>query len=200
MQAIRYLLLPLLLAATCGAAAAEDARLAQVWPEHQQRLREPQKIVDAVNADPGIPRSDAEAKAVVEELLAEAHLPLDGKALLGEWRVRSLQGTRYGVFPYPWFKARVTQRDGKLFFEKLTGSQRRSGWLLPPADAKGDWYFVGGASVNEDPQVGYSKADGASEARSSDSVGLAWGIAEDRVLMLLDTRGDDYEIYQLKRP
>jgi len=198
MNLLTRCLLALPLAAAAGLAAAADARLEQIWPEHQPRLQEQQRRVDALNASPEIPRSDADAKATVEELLAEPHLPLDPAALTGDWKVRSLQGARYGVFPYPWFKARITQRDGRLFFEKLTGSQRRSGWLLPPADAEGDWYFVGGASVNEDPQVPYSKAAGAA-ARDSDTVGTAWGIAEGRVLMLLDVSDESYEVYQLKR-
>lgn len=182
-----------------GSACADDARLQQLWPEHQSRVLDTQTRIDAIHADPGIPAGDADPKAVVEELLGEVHLALDPSTLAGEWKVRSLQGTRYGVFPYPWFKARITPRDGRLFFEKLSGSQRRSGWLLPGADAATDWIFLGGASVNEDAQVGYSKADGAPAPRDSDTVARVWGIAEGRVLMLLDVSADSYEVYQLKR-
>lgn len=195
---IRCLLALTFAASTAGTHAA-DARLEQIWPEHHARLGDTQRRVEAVNADPGIPAGDADAKAVVEELLAEPHRPLSEAALAGAWKVRSLQGSRYGIFPYPWFKARVEARDGRLFFEKLTGSQRRSGWLLAPPDGQGDWYFAGGASVNEDPQVAYSKAGGGSGPRDSDSVGAVWGIADGRVLMLLDVGDDGYEIYQLKR-
>jgi hypothetical protein len=191
-------LLALSLAAFAAAAHAADARLDQLWPEHQARLRDASRRVDAINANKEIPASDADAKAVVEELLAEPHRPLTATALAGDWKVRSLQGGRYGIYAYPWFKARITPREGRLYFEKTTGSQRRSGWLLPPADDTGDWYFVGGATVNDDPQVGYSKNDSA-DPRDSDSVGAVWGIAEDRVLMLLDVSEDGYEIYQLKR-
>ncbi len=198
MNVMLRLLLALPFAAVAATATAADARLEQIWPEHQARLSDAQRRVDAVNANPGIPAGDADAKAVVEELLAEPHRPLTAAELTGDWKVRSLQGGRYGIFPYPWFKARFEQRDGRVFFEKLTGSQRRSGFLLPPADGKGDWFFVGGASVNEDPQVPYSKAAGGS-ARDSDTVGLVWGIAEGRVLMLLDVSNDGYEVYQLKR-
>lgn len=181
-----------------SAAAAADARLDQIWPQHQMRLHDVQRRVEAINANPEIPASDADARAVVEELLAEPHRPLTATGLTGDWKVRSLQGARYGIFPYPWFKARIELRDGRVFFRKLTGSQRRSGWLLPPPDGGGDWYFVGGTSVNEDPQVPYSKT-GEGSVRDSDTVGLAWGIADGRVLMLLDVSDDSYEVYQLKR-
>lgn len=188
----------LLLAAAAGSASAADARLEQFWPEHQQRLHEAPERAAAMNTAAKVEASDADAKAVVEELLAETHQPLDAAALTGEWRVRSLQGGRYGIYVYPWFKARIEQRDGRLFFEKTSGSQRRSGWLLPPADAKGDWYFQGGATVNEDPQVAYSKSNGG-DARESDSVGTVWGMSEGRILMLFDVNENGYEIYQLKR-
>lgn len=197
-----HALIRLLPALGCAALAlsvhAGDPRLDQLWPEHQARLDNATRRVDVINANREIPASDADAKAIVEELLAEPHRPLDAAALAGEWKVRSLQGGRYGIYTYPWFKARVTTRDGRPFFEKTSGSQRRSGWLLPPADGKGDWIFVGGASVNDDPQVGYSKSDNAGP-RDSDSVGAVWGIADGRVLMLLDVGEDGYEIYQLKR-
>lgn len=188
-------LLAAALLTTAFTASGGDAPL---WPEHAARLRDATRRVDAINANPEIPKSDADAKAVVEELLAEPHRALDAAALTGDWKVRSLQGGSYGIYTYPWFKARVTNRGGKLFFEKTSGSQRRSGWLLPPGDS-GDWTFVGGATVNEDPQVGYSGSDGADAPRESDSVGAVWSIAEDRVLMLLDVSENGYEIYQLKR-
>ncbi len=198
MNVLLRCLLALPFAAVASAAAAADARLDQLWPEHQARLHDAQRRVEKINASPEIPAGDADPKAVVEELLAEPHRPLTAAELTGDWKVRSLQGARYGIFPYPWFKARIEERDGRVFFQKLTGSQRRSGWLLPPGDGKGDWYFIGGATVNEDPQVPYSKATGGS-ARDSDTVGLAWGIAEGRVLMLLDVSDESYEVYQLKR-
>jgi Domain of unknown function (DUF4893) len=188
----------LLLGAVGTAAQAADPRLQQVWPEHQARLGDVSALVAQVNGAKDIPASDADAKAVAEELLAEPQLPLDAAALKGDWKVRSIQGGRYGIYAYPWFKARVTEREGKLFFEKLTGSQRRSGWLLPP-QGQGSWILLGGATVNEDPQVAYSREAGAQMAQSSDTVGQVWGIAEGRVLMLLDASADGYEIYQLKR-
>lgn len=198
---MRTLIRPLLalgIAAFSVAAQAADARLDRLWPDHGARLHDAQNRVEAINANPQIPASDADAKAVVEELLAEPHRPLDADMLTGDWKIRSLQGGRYGVYTYPWFKARIARREGGLFFEKISGSQRRSGWLLPPTDGATDWYFIGGATVNEDPQVAYSKDDGA-RPRDSDSVGTVWGMSDERVLMLLDVGENGYEIYQLKR-
>ena len=180
-----------------GSVPSTDAPL---WPEHQAKIDGWRTRVESVNADPGIPAGDRDGKAVAEELASAPAETLAPKEWLGEWRVRSIQGTRYGVFVYPWFKARVTERDGRLFFEKTNGSQRRSGWLYAPAGGGKEWVFAGGASVNEDPQVPYSRDAGAGAAADSDSVGVAWKIGEGRLVMALDVRGDDYEIYQLKRP
>ena len=85
MSAPSRLLLPLLLAAALPASAAEDARLRQIWPEHQVRVHQPQSVVDTVNANPEIPASDADAKAVVEELLGEGvyMTPTYGNTLMG---------------------------------------------------------------------------------------------------------------------
>ncbi|MBL8297209.1 MAG: DUF4893 domain-containing protein [Rhodanobacteraceae bacterium] len=199
MPAPHHTLLALCLAAFTATAQARDARLDQLWPEHQERLHAALPQVEAINANKEIAANDADAKAVVEELLAEPHRPLAADALTGEWKVRSLQGGPYGIYIYPWFKASITRREDGLFFEKTTGSQRRSGVLLAPQNESGDWYFVGGATVNDEPQVGYSKSR-SEKARSSDSVGTVWGISDDRVLMLLDVGETGYEIYQLKRP
>jgi hypothetical protein len=180
-------------------AASVPSTDAPLWPEHVAKIDGWRTRVDAVNADPGIPAGDREGKAVAEELVSAPAEPLAAKQWIGQWQVRSIQGTRYGVFVYPWFKARVTERDGKLFFEKTTGSQRRSGFLYAPKGDGKEWVFAGGASVNEDPQVPYSRDAGGPAAAETDSVGVAWKIDEGRIVMALDVRGDDYEIYQLKR-
>lgn len=193
------------LAALVFFAANAQAQSPDLWPEHHERIEGWRARVEKINADPGIPAGDGEGKAVAEELVAASAEPLAQKEWLGEWRVRSIQGTRYGIFVYPWFKARVTLRDGKLFFEKTTGSQRRSGWLFMPVQGN-EWTFAGGASVNEDPQAPYSRDPDAQSHDSgptgpaqSDSVGVAWKIGDGRIVMALDVREDDYEIYQLKR-
>jgi hypothetical protein len=194
------MILKLAFAAVLALAASVPSTDAPLWPEHRAKIDGWRARVDAVNADPGIPPGDGEGKAVAEELASTPAETLTAKEWLGEWRVRSIQGTRYGVFTYPWFKARVTERNGKLFFEKTTGSQRRSGWLYAPIDGGKEWVFAGGASVNEDPQVPYSRDAGAAAPAETDSVGVAWKIGDGRLVMALDVRGDDYEIYQLKRP
>ena len=118
---MRILVRRLLAAALLTLAAAANAGDAALWPEHEARRKDAARRVEAINANPEIPRSDADAKAVVEELLAEPHRALTDTALSGDWKVRSLQGGSYGIYTYPWFKARITNRDGRLFWCHASG-------------------------------------------------------------------------------
>ena len=52
--------------------------------------------------------------------------------LTGKWRCRTIK--LGGLTPdvvYSWFNCRISHRDGGLFFEKVTGSQRVAGVLYP---------------------------------------------------------------------
>ena len=183
--------------------SVESAAAQKLWPEHRERLVNPLEKVAALHASPKKLEDQAKDQAVVTQLLAEPTRQVTAKELKGEWRVRSLQGTMigdsYGVFLYPWFKARITEKQGGLFFEKVTGSQRRSGWLYAPEDKGLAWIFAGGWSVNEDPQVPYSREAGATAARETDSVGLLLGLKGGRLMMVSDVTDKNYEIYELKR-
>jgi hypothetical protein len=189
--------------ATCLSVAALPSMagdaLDALWPEHRDRVTNARDAVESVNADAGIPAGDSERRAVVEELLAAPHEPLAAADLVGDLTLRSIQGTRYGIFTYPYFKARIVERDGRLWFEKLSGSQRRSGWLTPMRGDPTTFLFVGGATVNDDPQRRYSRDDGATSPADSDSVGVLFRIGDGRLVMLLDADANGYEIYQAKR-
>jgi|GEM_PF-4572498 len=156
------------------AAVAGGDPLDALWPEHRPRVLE------------------------YARLIAAAHVPAVAADLHGEWQVRSIQGTRYGIFVYPYFMARIVERDGGLFFEKTTGSQRRSGRLVARGDSMGEWIFVGARTVNDDPPAGYSRGSGP-EPSPADSVGVVYVIGPGRLVMVLDAGSDDYEIYQLRR-
>ena len=114
--------------------------------------------------------------------------------LVGNWKVRSIQVNRLGLFSYPYFNAKFSKVGGMLFFEKTTGSQRRSGFLLP--DASGNLVLVGGKTVNEDPQRPHSSLGGTPD---SDTIGKVFKIGEGQLIILLDTSPQKFEIYQLKR-
>ncbi len=125
-------------------------------------------------------------------------------ALEGEWQVRSIQFSRGFLVAYPWFRAAIHpgDRPGELRFEKTTGSQRRSGVLLPAPGEKDLLIFLGGTTVNEEPQIGYSGlADNAIRSRiPSDTGGVLFHIGANRLVMVFDiTDAAIWEVYELKR-
>lgn len=69
---------------------------------------------------------------IVKRLLRSQE-PIEGEALLGNWRCRTIKmgGKFVQLIVYGWFKCRITMGPQGLFFEKLTGSQRTSGYLRP---------------------------------------------------------------------
>ena len=126
--------------------------------------------------------------------------PLTVQDLTGAWKLRSVQsGFGGSVFSYPWFAGKISQRkDGSLFFEKTSGSQRRSGALFRH-DGR-TWVFLGGSTVNDDPQVGYSGSGKSRKPRESDSAGVLIRLGKGRLVLVVD--GDSpqgWEVYEMKR-
>lgn len=181
-----------------------DSPAAQrLWPQHREDLVDPLVLIKALHATTKVYEDQAKERALVTQLIAEPTRQVTAKELKGAWRVRSVQGgmtgATYGVYLYPWFKARITEKNGKLFFEKLTGSQRRSGHLYPPDTQSSAWLFAGGWTVNEDPQVPYSREAEQNAVAETDSTGLLLGLKGGRLLMISDVSSTRFELYELKR-
>lgn len=68
-----------------------------------------------------------ELTGIMEGTLA----PADPEKLKGKWNCRTIKagGPFAGFVVYGWFRCDVVEKDGRLFFEKLTGSQRMSGFF-----------------------------------------------------------------------
>lgn len=68
-----------------------------------------------------------ELTSIMEGTLA----PADPAKLKGQWNCRTIKagGPFAGFVVYGWFRCAVVEKDGRLFFEKLTGSQRMSGFF-----------------------------------------------------------------------
>jgi hypothetical protein len=134
------------------------------------------------------------------ELLAARSLKRGADALVGNWRCRSTQIDRGGVFRYPAFRCTIEiSANGTLQFTKRSGSQRRQGQIFPYTDAS--WVFIGGHSVNDDPYRTYSAtlASPDVEDREHDSVGLLETLADGRVRLILDAQDERVEFYELSR-
>lgn len=165
------------------------------WPQHVARIDDALATARAVDATDGAYARDfAEARA----LLGRARKPLPLGEVTGAWQVRSIQVNDYGTFAYPWFKATIRRTPLGLRFEKTTGSQRRSGMLWPHGDGR-TLVFLGGATVNQEPQVAYSTRRAGGEAAESDTVGRVYRIGRRELLMVLDAEGGRYELYHLRK-
>lgn len=182
-----------------GAAAGAAGWSGVIHPEHRASVEEADARAAAVNA--AVEPQDQDAKATldqVRQLLAAKAMPATREELAGTWRCRSMQIDKLGVFAYPFFRCDLRGDAQALLFEKSTGSQRRSGRLLPAED--GTWVFLGGATVNDDPRKSYSALENpAAAARESDSVGVLRKIGDHQLLMILDAKPESYEVYELRR-
>lgn len=127
-------------------------------------------------------------KAMVEKLLDAKIYPITPKELVGFRRVRSIQiDGRYGIFSYPYFKCRFRESGGKVFFEKTTGSQRKSGYVYQNSPTS--LVFLGGWSVNNEPQTPYGSANSIA--------GMVYKIGAAKAIMIFPTTENRAEIYEL---
>lgn len=129
-------------------------------------------------------------KNIVEKLMSAKTYPITPKDMIGFRRVRSIQiDARDGIFSYPYFNCRFKKADGKVFFEKTTGSQRKSGYVYQ--NSPESLVFLGGWSVNDDPQTGYGSTNSV--------VGKVYKIGPRKAIMIFPTEEDRVEIYELTK-
>lgn len=140
-------------------------------------------------------------RPMIRALLEAETRPVNADALQGDWRCRSLQvDVQLGIFTYRYFRCRFG-RDAwsRPIFEKLTGSQRRNGYLY--ADQQGGWVFLGARTVNDEPQRQYSAIleDADDADREHDSVGVLHQLKDGRLRMIFDAGDRGAELYELVR-
>ncbi|MCM1078065.1 MAG: DUF4893 domain-containing protein [Bacteroidales bacterium] len=123
----------------------------------------------------------------VGRLLTGKELPLSPEELKEYRRVRSVQVNNMGIFSYPYFPCRFRDKDGRIFFEKLRGSQRKSGFVYDNKPAAK--LFLGGWSVNDEPQTVYGS--------NNSEAGMVYKTEDGKLIMLFVTPGRAFEIYEL---
>ena len=124
----------------------------------------------------------------VERLLTAKTYKISPDDMVGFRRVRSIQiDARDGIFSYPYFNCRFKRVDGKMFFEKTSGSQRKSGYVYQ--NTPESLVFLGGWSVNDDPQTSYGN--------DNSIAGTIYKISPRKAIMIFPTREDRVEIYEL---
>lgn len=163
-------------------------------PEHREALGNPDAGIATVLKSLPADAHGRDEIPGLEALLKRGRPGVAAEELPGEWKVRSIQAGNLGIFSYPFFNAKIREVAGMLVFEKTSGSQRRSGLLLPLGN---HFALVGGKTVNDEPQRPYSNLGGE---RESDTIGTLVKIGPGELLILLDISDSNFEIYHLKKP
>ena len=130
----------------------------------------------------------------LKQLVAGPQGKLTPKNLLKLRNVRSIQISGLGVFKYPYFKCRFKRTDRGLFFEKTTGSQRKSGLVFQNDDHR--LILLGASTVNNEPQRQYSGFT-RSNNREHDAAGLIIKRGT-TYLAIFPGRNNTFEIYEFK--
>lgn len=156
--------------------------------------------IHEMTATPGEDSESKKAANIARKWLELPRLAFTPDEILGKWKVRSLQGGPDFHVLYPFFNAEFRKEDGRIVFQKTTGSQRRMGFVFPDQSTR--MIFLGGKTVNDDTPLSYSRLDpkmpASADPRDSDSFGYLVKTGEKRYLMFLDVRaGQEYEIYEI---
>lgn len=126
-------------------------------------------------------------KCAVEKLLDAKTYPISPEEMIGFKRVRSIQiDAHSGIFSYPYFNCRFREIAGRVFFEKTSGSQRKSGYLYQ--NSPESLIFLGGWSVNDDPQTAYGSVNSVA--------GTVYKIGPRKAIMIFPSENDRVEIYE----
>lgn len=137
---------------------------------------------------------DAELKRLQTLLSTELkQITLDELKKLDE--VRSIQVSKLGIFSYPYFKCRFWKdKDGVTRFQKLTGSQRKSGPVYKEDDKT--LVLLAASTVNEETPRTYSGI-----SKSDDTEHDAPGIiikAGNKVIAIFPETNGRFEIYEFR--
>ena len=186
----------LLLSAAANAGWRDDASASDVQRLGQLAEAKAKALVEAESGKP----SDV---AAIKSILQEG--PVSAGHLTGTWKCRTMKlGGLTPTIVYSWFTCRISEKEGRLFFEKLGGSQRTSGYLYPDA---GGYVYLGASYVhyngaNEKPPVysGTGAAAGAS-ATPDDQIGLLTLTYDGRARLELPypVQESTFDVIELKR-
>jgi hypothetical protein len=192
-----------LLVLSCAANAGwrEDASASDVQRLGQLAEARAKGLLEAETGNP------ADVAAIKSILQAG---PVSAGRLTGTWKCRTLK--LGGVTPaivYGWFTCRISEREGRLFFEKLGGSQRTSGYLYPDAGGPKPGYYVylgasyvhyNGANENAPKYSGTGASVGAVQT-PDDQIGLLSLLTDGRARLELPSpvQESTFDVIELKR-
>ena len=121
--------------------------------------------------------------------------------LSGLWHCRTIK--LGGLVPdviYSWFNCRISEHGKALFFEKLSGSQRTSGFLYPEGQG---YVYLGASYVTGEKPHAYSGSGAAAGAPATpdDQIGFLSLLADGRARLELPfpVQESTFDVIELKR-
>jgi hypothetical protein len=175
-----------------AASPADTQRLAQLAESRAKAM------LDAADAG-------AADYAAIRSILESGPVAATPAKLTGTWKCRTMKlGGLTPAIVYGWFTCRISERDGELFFEKLSGSQRTTGTLYPDA---GGYVYLGASYVhyngaNEKPPKysGKNPALGAGET-PDDQIALLSALYDGRLRLEFPypVQESVFDVIELKR-
>jgi hypothetical protein len=145
-------------------------------------------------------QSGPDMAAIDRALGAPSHGASAGE-FSGKWRCRQLKlGGATPSIVYKWFTCRISHRDGHLYFQKVTGTQKTQGWLYPDG---GTFVYLGASSARGEPPHAYS-GNGASLGASQtpdDQIGRLSmiGAGHARLEMPYPLQESTFDVIELRR-
>jgi hypothetical protein len=188
--------------AACAFVAAQSAAFAgwqdDASPYDVQRLER----IDEARAQAMAEAQSGRDFGTVREVLDRAAGPIREGSLVGHWRCRTIKlGGMTPDVVYSWFNCRVSEHDGALFFEKMSGSQHFLGRLYP--HESGGYVLLSAASVKGEPWHRYSgnEASAGAQATPDDAIGLlsATGPSSARIEFPYPVQESTFDVIELKR-
>ena len=191
------------LSAVAWAGAGTQGMLSENWKDYasagdKRILEHFDTVIKEIEQKFDYEKFDADSRDEYERLQRVKTMPgvpVTEKDLLGKWKCRSTQPGSLGVFRYPYFDCEIIWLSRGLFIEKISGSQRFSGYLFK--SSQNDYVFLGGETVNDDPQVIYSGIAGTTDS-TADIVGRLVR-KQDRLVLIGVTQGKYYNFFELTR-
>ena len=169
----------------------------------RERLGQLDEAVALGNEESYAASATIRERAALHKVIDAATVPVNDADLLGWWACRTIKvgGPVGGPIVYSWFDCKVSVRDGFLFFEKRSGSQRLSGRLYQ--DGPERRILLSAPTYNDDPQRSYSGPEGGiTDPQKQDKIGVLSQLEDGRlrVVFPLPVLESTYDILELKRP
>lgn len=195
--------LALPVAAPAGQAAPQgwEDRITEFDRDRLSRLDEAvAKGMEMAAAEP-FPAGDY---ADLVNIMQATPVSVTAASLRGNWRCRTIKagGPYLSFVVYGWFSCRISQTPDGLYFEKLSGSQRQTGYIYPRDETS--WVLL--AAPNEDhsgaPRPYSGPRGGITDPQLQDEPGILEALADGRLRIFFPwpVLESTFNVLELKRP